>query len=140
MKKSCSCLLQRRSRRSLALKQNTSKDMSHTANLSSRRSSLDKAQSRKALGSQKALNSHQTLQGNGIADGHQKPTGTAMNPLADVETGQMHHGTPEDGTEDVKRTSNSGVAIYLCSLSSFLTCAAISILLSALRLGSSQSQ
>lgn len=93
--------------------------MSHTANASSRRMSLDKAQSRKALGSQKALNSHQTLQSNGVADSHQKPTGTAMNPLADVETGQMHHGTAVDGSEDVKRSSNSGGDMYLCFLSSF---------------------
>lgn len=97
-------MLQRRSRRSLALKGRSNKDMSQTANASSRRASLDKAQSRKALGSQKTLDTHQNLQGNGVADSHQKPTGTAMNPLADVETGQMHH-----GTENGKTTSNSGV-------------------------------
>ena len=107
-------LLQRRSRRSLALKRSTSKDMSHAANPSSRRMSLDKAQSRKALGSQKALSTHQTLQGNGVADSHQKPTGTAVNPVADVETGQMQHGTAVDGTGDVKRSSNSGVVICIC--------------------------
>ena len=123
-------LLQRHSRQSLALKRNTSKDMSRSAHPSSRRLSLDKAQSRKALGSQKALNTHQTLQGNGVADGHQKPTGTAMNPLADVETGQMHHGSPVDGTQDVKRSNNSGMTVLL---SSFLACAAISILLFGLK-------
>ena len=129
-------LLQRRSRRSLALKRNTSKDMSHTANPSSRRMSLDKAQSRKALGSQKALDTHQTLQGNGVADSHQKPTGTAVNPLADVETGQMRHGTAVDGTEDVKRSSNSGVDMYLSFLPAFLTCDATSMLLVVLWLSS----
>lgn len=106
-------MLQRRSRRSLALKGSTNKDLSHTANASSRRASLDKAQSRKALGSQETLDTHQTLQGNGVADSHQKPTGTAMNPLADVETGQMHHDTAVNGTEGGKPTSNSGVWTYL---------------------------
>lgn len=91
--------------------------MHHTADPSSRRASLDKAQSRKALGSQKALNTQQTLQGSGVADGHQKPAGTAMNPLADVETGQMHHATAADGTEAVKGTTNAGVDT--CAYASF---------------------
>ena len=84
--------------------------MGHTANPNSRRASLDKAQSRKALGSQKALNmlfAVRTLQ--------QKPAGTAVNPLADVETGQMHHSTAADGTETVKGTSNAGADVILCS-------------------------
>ena len=62
----------------------------NSAALSSRRLSLEKAQSRKAAGSQKALDSRQALEGQGIANGHQKPSGTTVNPLADVETGQMH--------------------------------------------------
>ncbi|KAL3144459.1 hypothetical protein ABBQ32_004202 [Trebouxia sp. C0010 RCD-2024] len=98
---------ERRSRRSLALKRKSSRDLGHTADPSSRRASLDKAASRKALGSQKALNTQQTLQGNGVADGHQKPAGTAVNPLADVETGQMRHGTAADGTEVVKGSTNA---------------------------------
>ena len=70
--------------------------------------SLEKAQSRKALGSQKALNSQQTLEGNGIADEHQKPTGTAVNPLADVETGQMHENSATNGHGTLQPSSNSG--------------------------------
>lgn len=82
--------------------------MSQTTNLSSRRMSLEKAQSRKTLDSQKALNSQQTLEGNGIADGHQKPTGTAVNTLADVETGQMHHNSTTNGHGTLQPRSNSG--------------------------------
>ncbi len=83
--------LQRRSRRNLALK-GSSKNISDGNNsaLSQRRLSLEKAQSRKSLGSQKALDSRQTLESHGVADGHQKPSGTTMSPLADVETGQVH--------------------------------------------------
>ena len=87
-----SILLQRRSRRSLALRGASRGDLTgnNPAALSSRRLSLEKAQSRKAASSQKALDSRQALEGHGIADGHQKPSGTVVNPLADVETGQMH--------------------------------------------------
>ncbi|DBB05992.1 hypothetical protein WJX82_004698 [Trebouxia sp. C0006] len=83
---------QRRSRRSLALRGASKGDLTanNSAALSNRRLSLEKAQSRKAASSQKALDSRQTLEGQGIADGHQKPPGTAVNPLADVETGQLH--------------------------------------------------
>ena len=83
-------MLQRRSRRSLALKQTSRGDLSPEAARSARRLSLDKAQSRQ--GSQKVLDSAQTLENNGIAADHQKPSGTTMNPLADVETGQMANG------------------------------------------------
>lgn len=83
-------LLQRRSRRSLALKQTSRGDLSPEAARSARRLSLDKAQSRQ--GSQKVLDSAQTLENNGIAADHQKPSGTTINPLADVETGQMANG------------------------------------------------
>lgn len=83
-------LLQRRSRRSLALKQTSRGDLSPEAARSARRLSLDKAQSRQS--SQKVLDSAQTLENNGIAADHQKPSGTTMNPLADVETGQMANG------------------------------------------------
>ena len=127
--------LQRRSRRSLALKRGTSRDMSHSANPSARRLSLEKAQSRKALGSQKALNTHQTLEGNGIANNHQKPTGTAVDTLADVETGQMHHGTTVDGTDTVKPSSNSGLCHDIrFSCSSLSTCPIISLFAASLRL------
>ena len=88
----CSSGVQRRSRRNLALKRTPTEGSigSSDAVLSKRRLSLEKAQSRKSVGSQQARDSRQTLEGNGVADGHQKPSGTTVNPLADVETGQMH--------------------------------------------------
>ena len=66
------------------------------------------AASKKTLSSQKRLNTQQTLDGNGIAAGHQKPTGTAVNTLADVETGQMHHDSSVNGNGAVQHSSNAG--------------------------------
>ena len=95
--------MQNKSRRSLALKNSRSNLGDNSAALSQRRLSLEKAQSKKALGSQKALDSKQTLENNGIADGHTKPPGTAVNPVADVETGQMHQGLNGE-----RQVSNAG--------------------------------
>ena len=109
-----SILLQRRSRRSLALRGASRGDLTgnNTAALSSRRLSLEKAQSRKAAGSQKALDSRQALEGRGIADGHQKPSGTTVNPVADVETGQMHLDTAmetgDTATQSRATSDNAG--------------------------------
>jgi len=109
-----SILLQRRSRRSLALRGASRGDLTgnNAAALSSRRLSLEKAQSRKAAGSQKALDSRQALEGRGIADGHQKPSGTTVNPVADVETGQMHLDTAMEtgdmATQSRATSNNAG--------------------------------
>lgn len=114
-------LLQKRSRRSLALRGASRGDLTgnNSAALSSRRLSLEKAQSRKAAGSQKALDSRQTLEGRGIANGHQKPAGTAVNPVADVETGQMHLDTAMEtsglATHSQPTPSNAGgFALTFC--------------------------
>ncbi len=122
-------LLQRRSRRSLALRGASRGDLTgnnNSASLSNRRLSLEKAQLRKAASSQKALDSRQTLEGRGIADGHQKPSGTAVNPLADVETGQMHLDTAME-TGDLashsQATSNNagGFSCHLLVMSQILS-------------------
>ena len=121
-------LLQRRSRRSLALRGASRGDLTgnnNSAALSNRRLSLEKAQSQKAASSQKALDSRQTLEGRGIA-GHQKPCGTAVNPLADVETGQMHLDTAME-TGDLashsQATSNNagGFSCHLLVMSQILS-------------------
>ncbi len=113
----CVHLLQRRSRRSLALRGASRGDLTgnNSAALSSRRLSLEKAQSRKAASSQKALDSRQTLEAQGIADGHQKPPGTAVNPLADVETGQMHLDTAMETGDLASHTQASSNNAGGCS-------------------------
>lgn len=100
---------QRRSRRNLALKRTPTDGSigSSDAALSKRRLSLEKAQSRKSVGSQQTLDSRQTLEGNGVADGHQKPSGTTVNPLADVETGQMHLDSAME-TGDMQHARSAG--------------------------------
>lgn len=75
-------LLQRRSRRSLALQGASNKNLDR---ISSRRQSLDKAASRRSLDSRQ--NSREAI---GLTNGHQKPEGTSVNPEADIERGQTH--------------------------------------------------
>ena len=124
----CSSGVQRRSRRNLALKRTPTDGSigSSDAALSKRRLSLEKAQSRKSVGSQQTLDSRQTLEGNGVADGHQKPSGTTVNPLADVETGQMHlDSAMETGDMQHARSagsSNAGMCFPLASTSSTPCC------------------
>ena len=73
--------MQRRSKRNIALQGASANNFDR---ISSRRQSLDKAASRRSL---ENGNSHEA---EGLANEHQKPEGTTINPIADVERGQTH--------------------------------------------------